>query len=179
MNESESCQREMTCAYVQEYSLICARVLTHMCNMTSSYVTELFLMSEGDYLRICARVLTHMCKSTHSYGQHTLCLTPICNMTSSYATELVLMSMTLLTHLRKIADSYVQHALWGSYDWYHVINDESHENPSTPGTELKVLKIISRCCATLSAIGCMIASHHLRMWIGDNVYYRVLCGGYD
>ena len=29
---------------------------------------------------------------------------------------------------------------WFLCDWYQVINDESHENPDTPGTKLKVFR---------------------------------------
>jgi len=31
-----------------------------------------------------------------------------------------------------------QNSADGIYDWYQVINDESHENPDTPGTKFKV-----------------------------------------
>jgi len=41
-----------------------------------------------------------------------------------------------------------------------VINAESHENPGEPGTRLNVLEIISRCCATLSAMGCTSQQVH-------------------
>ena len=50
-----------------------------------------------------------------------------------------------------------QNSTHGIYDDCQVIHDASHENLGTPGTKLKVLEIISRCCATLSAIGCMYA----------------------
>jgi len=35
-------------------------------------------------------------------------------------------------------------------------NSKSHENPSAPGANLKVLETISRFCAILSAIGCTL-----------------------
>ena len=45
-------------------------------------------------------------------------------------------------HLEIISKSFPtnQNSAHGIYDQYQVINDESHENPATPGTKLKVFK---------------------------------------
>jgi len=61
-------------------------------------------------------------------------------------------------HLEFISQTFPtnQNSAHGIYDYYQVINDESHKNPDAPGTTLKILEIISRCCATLSTIGCTI-----------------------
>ena len=52
-----------------------------------------------------------------------------------------------------------QNSAHGIYVEYQVINDKSQENPGTPGTKLNFLEIISRFCATLSAIGCSAFSN--------------------
>ena len=45
-------------------------------------------------------------------------------------------------HLEIVSKTFPtnQYSAHGIYDWYQVINDESHENPGTPGTKLKVLR---------------------------------------
>jgi len=45
-------------------------------------------------------------------------------------------------HLENISQTFPtnQKSAHGIYDKYQVINDESHENPGTPGTELKVFR---------------------------------------
>ena len=61
--------------------------------------------------------------------------------------------MRLHAYVHPIADRVAQHpesmsetfptnqnSAHGIYDEYQVINDESHENPGTPGTKLKVFR---------------------------------------
>jgi len=66
-----------------------------------------------------------------------------------------------------------QNSAHGIYDEYQVINYQSHENPGTPGTKSKVLEIISRCCATLSAIGCICISTQIHMDMDLSVYLYI------
>jgi len=47
-----------------------------------------------------------------------------------------------------------QNSTHGIYDEYPVIHDQSHENPGRLVLNRKFLEIISKCCATLSVMGC-------------------------
>jgi len=88
---------DMTHSYVWHDSLICVTWLPHMCDMTQSYVRH-------DSL-ICVTWLTHMCDLTHSYVWHdSLIELPTSTRTSlsraiTYVCRESFMSVTWLIHV--------------------------------------------------------------------------------
>ena len=88
------------------------------------------------YMRHCSLIMRHhsliYASLLTDYASWHLCHDPhIQPITDRVALNLEIIFKTFSTN---------QNSAHGIYDWYQVTNDQSHENPGTPGTKSKVFR---------------------------------------